>query len=124
VLRGEGFEEADRIAAVSLAGHAAVALENARLHRIVERQALVDGLTGLPNRRHLHQEPASVPPGAARTRRALAREVASVLARAERAGGTAALILADLDDFKAVNDRHGHACGDLVLREFATLMHE
>jgi diguanylate cyclase (GGDEF)-like protein len=81
-------------------------LENARLHRIVERQALVDGLTGLANRRHLDQE------------------LASVLARAERAGGTAALILADLDDFKAVNDRHGHACGDLVLREFATLMHE
>jgi diguanylate cyclase (GGDEF)-like protein len=106
VLLGERFEEADRIAAVSLAGHAAVALENARLHRIVERQALVDGLTGLANRRHLDQE------------------LASVLARAERAGGTAALILADLDDFKAVNDRHGHACGDLVLREFATLMHE
>ena len=35
----------------SLASHAAIALENARLHRIVERQALVDGLTGIANRR-------------------------------------------------------------------------
>jgi diguanylate cyclase (GGDEF)-like protein len=106
VLLGRRFQEEDRIAAVSLAGHAAVALENARLHRMVERQALVDGLTGLANRRHLDQE------------------LASDLARAERAGGSVALILADLDDFKAVNDRYGHACGDVVLREFATLMHE
>ena len=33
----------------SLASHAAIALENARLHLIVERQALVDGLTGIAN---------------------------------------------------------------------------
>jgi len=106
VLLGERFEEEDRIAAVSLAGHAAVALENARLHRMVERQALVDGLTGLANRRHLDQE------------------LVANLARAERAAGSFALVLADLDDFKTVNDRYGHACGDTVLREFAALMNE
>jgi diguanylate cyclase (GGDEF)-like protein len=83
-----------------------VALENARLHRMVERQALVDGLTGLANRRHLDQE------------------LTSNLARAERADGSVALILADLDDFKSVNDHHGHACGDAVLREFAGLMND
>ena len=106
VLLGEHFTEEDRISAVSLAGHASVALDNARLHRMVERQALVDGLTGLANRRHLDQE------------------LASDLARAERAGGSVSLILADLDDFKQVNDEHGHACGDTVLREFAALMNE
>jgi diguanylate cyclase (GGDEF)-like protein len=106
VLLGERFGEEDRIAAISLAGQAAVALENARLHRMVERQALVDGLTGLANRRHLDQE------------------LASNLARAERAASPLALVLADLDDFKLVNDRHGHACGDSVLREFASLMNE
>jgi diguanylate cyclase (GGDEF)-like protein len=106
VLLGEHFSEEDRISAVSLAGHASVALDNARLHRMVERQALVDGLTGLANRRHLDQE------------------LASNLARAERAGGSVSLILADLDDFKQVNDEHGHACGDTVLREFAALMNE
>ena len=41
--------------AVSLASHAVVALENAGLHRIVERQALVDGLTGLANRRQCEE---------------------------------------------------------------------
>jgi diguanylate cyclase (GGDEF)-like protein len=106
VLLGEHFGEEDRIAAVTLAGHAAIALENARLHRMVERQALVDGLTGLANRRHLDQE------------------LVSNLARAERSGGSLSLILGDLDDFKRVNDEHGHACGDTVLREFAALMNE
>ena len=106
VLLGGHFGEEDRIAAVTLAGHAAIALENARLHRMVERQALVDGLTGLANRRHLDQE------------------LVSNLARAERASGSFSLILADLDDFKRVNDEYGHACGDTVLREFAALMNE
>ena len=52
MLVGASFDEEQRMTANSLAAHAAIALENARLHRIVERQALVDGLTGLANRRH------------------------------------------------------------------------
>jgi diguanylate cyclase (GGDEF)-like protein len=106
VLLGEHFDDQARRAAGSLAGQAVVALENARLHRMVERQALVDGLTGLANRRHLDQE------------------LSGNLARAERAGSSMALILADLDDFKAVNDQYGHRCGDAVLREFAALMND
>ena len=81
------------MAASSLASHAAIALENARLHRIVERQALVDGLTGIANRRQCED--------------ALTAEIA----RAERLGSPLTLVLADLDDFKAVNDAHGHAVG-------------
>ena len=92
--------------AASLAGQAVVALENARLHRIVERQALVDGLTGLANRRQADET------------------LASELARAERLGGPVGLILADVDDFKAVNDRHGHPTGDIVLRDLAETFRE
>src|SRR6185312_5828947 len=84
--------------------HAAIALENARLHLIVERQALVDVLTGIANRRQCED--------------ALAHEIA----RAERLGGPLTLVLADLDDFKAVNDLHGHTVGDDVLREFASVL--
>jgi two-component system cell cycle response regulator len=92
--------------AVSLASHAVVALDNARLHRIVERQALVDGLTGLANRRQCED--------------ALAAE----LARVERFGGPLSVVVADLDWFKDVNDRYGHPAGDTVLREFAVLLRE
>jgi diguanylate cyclase (GGDEF)-like protein len=105
-LVGEGFAPEQRMTGAALAKQAVVALENARLHRIVERQALVDGLTGLANRRHADE--------------ALATE----LARAERLGGTVGLILADLDDFKSVNDVHGHPTGDIVLREFAETLQE
>ena len=88
----------------SLASHAAIALENARLHRIVERQALVDGLTGIANRRQCED--------------ALTAEIS----RADRLGAPMTLVLADLDDFKAVNDVHGHTVGDDVLREFASVL--
>jgi diguanylate cyclase (GGDEF)-like protein len=101
ILFGDGFEEDDRMTAASLAAQAVVALDNARLHRIVERQARVDGLTGLANRRQCEDQ------------------LASELARVERFGGPLAVVLADLDNFKEVNDRFGHATGDVVLREFA-----
>jgi diguanylate cyclase (GGDEF)-like protein len=106
VLSGDAFDEERTLTAVSLAGHAVVALENARLHRIVEHQALVDGLTGLANRRQAQA--------------ALESEVA----RAERFGGSVALVLCDLDNFKTVNDRFGHLSGDDVLRELAGVLRE
>ena len=100
-LSGDGFDDEDRMTAASFAAHAVVALENARLHGIVERQALVDGLTGLANRRQCEET------------------LADELARSERFDTPLTIVLADLDDFKAVNDRHGHPVGDVVLREFA-----
>jgi diguanylate cyclase (GGDEF)-like protein len=102
-LAGPGFSDDDILTANSLAHQAAVALDNLRLHRIVERQALVDGLTGLANRRECEG--------------ALGRE----LARARREGAPLAVVMADLDDFKLVNDVHGHPVGDAVLREFAAV---
>jgi diguanylate cyclase (GGDEF)-like protein len=105
-LSGRGFSVEQRRIAASLVAHAAVALENARLHRIVARQALVDMLTGLANRRHCEE--------------ALAGE----LMRAERFGGSVAFVLADLDSFKSINDRFGHPVGDGVLVEFAETLRE
>lgn len=106
LLVGDEFNDEERMTAASLAGQAVVALENARLHRMVERQALVDGLTGLANRRQADE--------------ALATEIA----RTERLGGPVGLILADVDDFKAVNDRFGHPTGDAVLRDLAETLRE
>jgi diguanylate cyclase (GGDEF)-like protein len=103
-LVGSVFTAEQRMTATSLASHAAIALENARLHRIVERQALVDGLTGIANRRQCEEA------------------LTSEISRAERLGTPLTLVLADLDDFKAINDAHGHATGDDVLREFAAVL--
>src|SRR5207247_8769818 len=93
ILFGAEFTDEDRMTAVSLASHAVVALDTARLHGIVERQALIDGLTGLANRRQCEEA------------------LASELARLERFGGPLALVVADLDWFKDVNDRYGHPSG-------------
>ncbi len=106
VLSGTDFASEDVDTASLLVGQAAVALENARLHHMVEQQALIDSLTGLPNRR--------------RAEEALAAE----LARADRYGSPIAVVLADLDDFKAVNDAHGHESGDAVLRLLAGVLRE
>jgi diguanylate cyclase (GGDEF)-like protein len=96
-----GFDERTTALAHSLASQASVALENALLHGIVKRQAVTDELTGLANRRAFME--------------ALGLE----LRRADRFEGSLALVLADLDDFKRVNDRFGHGVGDDVLRRFA-----
>jgi diguanylate cyclase (GGDEF)-like protein len=102
--KANDFSDEARELAHWLGSQASVALENARLHRLVERQANTDGLTELPNRRHFEE--------------ALAGEIS----RAERFGGSLALILADLDDFKQVNDRYGHQAGDDVLQTFADIL--
>ncbi|HEY4412734.1 MAG TPA: diguanylate cyclase [Gaiellaceae bacterium] len=98
------FDAEERMTAASIAAHAAVALENARLHAVVERQALVDGLTSIANRRGCED--------------ALAHEIA----RAGRMSTPFTLVVADLDDFKRINDVHGHEAGDDVLREFASVL--
>jgi diguanylate cyclase (GGDEF)-like protein len=105
-LSGRGFTVDQRRTAATLVAHAGIALENARLHRIVSRQALVDMLTGLANRRQGEEA------------------LASELMRAERFDGSVALALADLDSFKSINDRFGHPVGDSVLIEFAETLRE
>ncbi len=67
--------------------------------RRIEHLAHYDTVTGLPNRALLGDR--------------LEREIA----RASRDGGTFAVLIFDLDGFKAVNDTHGHAAGDRVLAQ-------
>jgi diguanylate cyclase (GGDEF)-like protein len=64
-------------------------------------EAMHDALTGLANRN------------------ALLPQLEKELARAHRNGGSVAVIMGDIDHFKRVNDTHGHAVGDAVLREIA-----
>jgi diguanylate cyclase (GGDEF)-like protein len=97
-----------RSAAMRLAGEVerlAAQLEQSHA-RIVELEAKidVDPLTGLLNRRGFERE--------------LARSIAYV----KRYGTSAALVYLDLDGFKPVNDRHGHAAGDAVLKAVAAAL--
>jgi diguanylate cyclase (GGDEF)-like protein len=103
---GRDFSNDSRELAHWLGSQAWTALENARLHGRLKHEVVTDGLTELPNRRGFQQ--------------ALDTE----LVRAERLNGTVGLIVADLDDFKQVNDRHGHLAGDDVLRTFADVLRE
>jgi diguanylate cyclase (GGDEF)-like protein len=89
-----------------LAKRAGPAIENARRFREARQLADLDALTGLHNRRYFHET--------------LAREVP----RAQRYGRQLALIVFDLDDFKAINDRIGHLSGDAVLAETAVRVRE
>jgi diguanylate cyclase (GGDEF)-like protein len=73
-------------------------LESARLRRQFERDATVDSLTGLKNRR------------------ALDEMLTRVAARFTRSGDPISLMLLDVDHFKRFNDDFGHAAGDHVLR--------
>ncbi len=84
-----------------LALRAGPAIENATRFREARQLADLDALTGLHNRRYFHDT--------------LAREVA----RAHRYSRRLALIVFDLDDFKAINDRIGHLAGDAVIAESA-----
>ncbi len=66
-----------------------------------ERLAIIDPLTELYNRRFAQEH------------------VPIEIARASRQGYALTALMLDLNDFKAINDRHGHAAGDAALREFA-----
>jgi diguanylate cyclase (GGDEF)-like protein len=78
--------------------------ELAALAELLREQSLTDPLTGLYNRRHFEI--------------ALARE----LNRADRTGHPLSLLLFDVDNFKHVNDTHGHAAGDAALCAVASSM--
>ncbi|MBK8012784.1 MAG: diguanylate cyclase [Deltaproteobacteria bacterium] len=83
------------------AGHAAIAIENARLFQEIKRQAISDSLTGLYTRRHFFS---------------LARRE---IALARRQNRPLSVLMTDIDFFKKINDTYGHGVGDQVLRETA-----
>lgn len=79
--------------------------DSERLHdelNKVRLLSLTDEFTGLPNRR------------------AFMRRLQDEISRAQRYGSPLALAMIDLDEFKAINDIHGHGAGDAVLRCYAT----
>ena len=96
-----GYDEAAARLAFSLAQPAAIAVENARLFEEVQRLATLDGLTNTFNRRHF-------------------MEMAQLqLEGARRFSLPLSALMIDVDHFKDVNDRYGHAIGDRVLRGVA-----
>jgi diguanylate cyclase (GGDEF)-like protein len=86
-----------------LAAQTGVAVENVRLHLVVQKQAVTDELTGLANRRQFYE--------------VLGRE----FERSQRFSTPLSLIMFDIDDFKRVNDTHPmkHLAGDAALRSVA-----
>ncbi len=97
----DAFTERDVMLTEILAGHVREVIRHLRLAAELREQAIRDPLTGLYNRRFLVET--------------LEREIE----RAKRYGHPLTLIMADIDEFKAVNDRYGHLVGDAVLRRVA-----
>ena len=104
--RGQPFTDNDRELLHSLAGQAALALENVDLHFQVRRQAVTDELTGLTNHGRFHE--------------LLGDEMQQV----RRYHYPTGLIMLDIDDFKAINDTYGHQQGDVVLKQIARVVRD
>ncbi len=83
-----------------LGAQAAVAIENARLHQLIESQALTDALTGIPNRRSFESR------------------LRDEILRSARYKHTFGLVTIDIDNFKKINDTYGHPRGDKYLVQF------
>lgn len=86
---------------IELRARVRAALRMKHLQDQLEEQAHLDGLTGLGNR-HAMQD-----------------RLAAEWAACRRRGSPLALLIADLDHFKRINDEHGHSAGDEVLRRVA-----
>ncbi|MDQ3784770.1 MAG: diguanylate cyclase [Actinomycetota bacterium] len=83
---------------------AALALDNAQVRASLEHQAQTDSLTGLYNHRFFHER------------------VRSELTRATRVRDSLVVLMLDIDDFKSVNDIHGHSVGDQILIALADMV--
>jgi diguanylate cyclase (GGDEF)-like protein len=103
---GRSFTEDDLELLRSLAAQATLAMANVNLHFDVQRQAITDDLTGLATHGHFQE--------------LLSAEMEEV----RRYQYPVGLIMLDIDDFKSVNDVHGHLQGDLVLRCVADALRE
>ncbi len=104
--RGRGFNETEREIFAYLTSQVGVSLENLTLYRRLAEQATTDELTSLANRRRFNE--------------VLEAEVE----RANRFGHPLALLMADIDDFKPVNDSEGHSAGDRALTFVGRVLRE
>lgn len=100
-LHGSPFSDDDGELLQFVSAQIASAIERWRLHAELLRSARYDDLTGLPNRRLLHDR------------------IKSALARCRRRQSRAAVMFVDIDRFKGVNDSLGHAVGDALLKSIA-----
>jgi diguanylate cyclase (GGDEF)-like protein len=100
----ETFSQAQIDIASALAGQGFTAYDNARLFTQVQQLATVDGLTQVYNRRHFTD---------------LATRELHTARRGHRA---VAALMIDIDHFKSINDRYGHATGDEVIRAVAGVL--
>ena len=94
-------DEEERVAAL-FANQAAIALENSHLFAEISRLASTDSLTGISNRHHFFEQ------------------ADKEFRRALRYHRPLSIIMFDIDNFKRVNDRHGHLAGDQVLKTVAS----
>ncbi len=98
---GRRFSDGESKLLRAMANQAASALENARLLRQLRDAAETDLVTGVYSHRHLQDR------------------VRQETARAARGHAPLSVLMVDLDDFKRINDEHGHLAGDRVLRAIA-----
>jgi diguanylate cyclase (GGDEF)-like protein len=86
-----------------LADQISIALDNAIMHHHIQELSITDGLTGLYNRRYINER------------------MEALWARAVRHSEPMTVILADIDNFKSVNDTYGHDRGDEVIRRISEI---
>ena len=99
-----GFADTPRNLLGILVHHVAAAFSNALAYSRMVRMATTDGMTGLTNHRTFKER------------------ASEALARANRSGRPLSVILTDIDHFKKVNDTHGHAVGDEVIKAVANVL--
>ncbi len=102
----DAFRDGDLQSLESVADICATAIQNAHYVDRVKQLAYLDGLTGIFNRRFFELR------------------ILEEIERARRYGTGMAVIMADIDQFKRLNDEFGHVLGDEVLRQVSSLFHQ
>ncbi len=98
------WQESEKLLMRTVADQVTVAVNHARLFKVMQQQALTDGLTGCVNRRSFEMQLERDMQLAMRNRQPLS------------------LIMLDIDHFKRVNDTFGHKAGDVALQTVAEIM--
>jgi diguanylate cyclase (GGDEF)-like protein len=102
----DAFCDGDQQSLESVADICATAIQNAHYVDRVKQLAYLDGLTGIFNRRFFEMR------------------IMEEIERARRYGNGMAVIMADIDEFKRLNDEFGHVLGDEVLRQVCSVFHQ
>jgi diguanylate cyclase (GGDEF)-like protein len=102
----DAFNDGDQQSLESVADICATAIQNAHYVERVKQLAYLDGLTGIFNRRFFELR------------------IMEEIERAKRFGTGMAVIMADIDEFKKLNDEFGHVLGDEVLRQVSSVFHQ